>query len=435
MRIRFKTLGVSVGVVALFLSGCGTNTSGSNSNTSNTKGPITWWVPSPDPTPGTLAGAAKAFTKQTGIVVNVESVPWSTYLTKITTAITSGQGPDVMEIGNTWAASLAESGGLVPWTSAMFQDIGGENKFLKTSMSVTGVPGQPPISVPFLGQTWLLEYNKQLFREANISSPPTTWSAFYADAKKLTNPAKGVWGVAAPIGAPTADGTWDWILFRQEGGNYYNSAGNPNLTSAADVQTLTTYIKWVYPDRIIDPALVSDSTGTQDTTEFERGQAAMLFTQDPQQAVTDPSKYGIGLIPLPSPIPPGGTSIMSHVAGENLAIFKNSKHMAADLEFVKFLTSPQEQETINKAMFELPVTTAGLNTPYFQTPAEKTFGEILDNHAAPAPTEPSSNDLGTGIGNATVSLFRDDISAQGITSQQVKSSLSSVQQTVIASGN
>lgn len=72
----------------------------------------------------------------------------------------------------------------------------------------------------------------------------------------------------------------------------------------------------MYPDQIINPALVTDSTGTLATTEFERGQAAMAFTQDPEQAITNPAGYGIGYIPLPSPMPPGGAQVMSHVAGK-----------------------------------------------------------------------------------------------------------------------
>ena len=125
---------------------------------------------------------------------------------------------------------------------------------------------------------------------------------------------------------------------------------------------------------------------------------------------------------------------MSHVAGENLAIFKNSKHKAEDLEFIKFLTSPKEQEAINKNMYELPVTHAGLQTPYFQTPAEKKFGEILDKYAAPMPTEPSSATLFEDVASATISLLRDDTTSHGISLASVKSALKSAQETVLASG-
>src|SRR5579875_154492 len=399
------------------------------------KGPITWWVPGPDPTPNTLKDAAAAFTKKTGIKVNFDQSPWSTFLTKLTTAVTSHQGPDVAEIGNTWASTFARTGGFMPWTSSMYNAIGGESQFLSTSNSVVGAPGKTPISVPFLGQTWLLEYNKSLFKKAGSPKPPTSWSQFYTDAKKLSDPAKGVYGVAAPIGAPTANATWDWIMMTQEGGGYYSKSGQPDFDTSTDAKTLANYVQWVYPDRIINPALIADSTGTLDTTEFERGQAAMLFSQDPQQAVSDPAKYGIGYIPLPSPMPPGGSTVMSHVAGENLSIFNTTTHLSADLEFIKFLLSPTEQEKINKNMYELPVTSTGLKTPYFQTPAEKVFGEILDHHAKPMPTEASSAQLQNLIGPATVTLLRKDASSHNISVSAVKSALSNAQETLAAQGS
>lgn len=434
-RLISTRLGVVVSLGAIVSTTAGTAAAApiarADRNASNVT--LTWWVPGPSPVASTLPDAAAAFTKQTGIKVNVDTTPWSTYFTKLTTAITSGQGPDVAEIGNTWASTFADTGGWASWTPSMFKAIGGKSKFIKTSMSVTGAPGKAPVSVPFLGQSWLMEYNKALFKKAGIASPPTTWSSFLADAKKLTNSAKGIYGVAAPIGAPSADATWDWIMDRQYGGNYYGSNGQPDLTSKADVNSLTSTIDWVYPDKIINPSVAVDSTGTLDTTQFEEGKAGMLFTQDPQNAIQDPSKYGIGYIPLPSPMPKGGASIMSHVAGENLSIFKDSKHMAQDLEFVKFLTSPAEQETINKAMFELPVTSAGLKTPYFQTPVEKIFGKILADHAAPMPTNATSGTLQTDIGNATVQLIRKDIGAKSISTSAVRSSLSTVETTVEAS--
>jgi multiple sugar transport system substrate-binding protein len=218
----------------------------------------------------------------------------------------------------------------------------------------------------------------------------------------------------------------------QEGGGYYTSKQQPDVTSTVDASTLANFVNWVYPDRIINPALVSDSTGTLATTEFERGQAAMLLTQDPQQAVSQPSKYGIGYVPLPSPIPSGGSSVMSHVAGENLVIFKNSKKLADDLKLIKFLTDPAEQEAINKAMYELPVTSVGLKTPYFQTPAEKVFGTILAKHAQPMPAEASSANLQNLMGALTVNLLRQDVTNHKVTASNAASALSQAQETLEA---
>lgn len=44
------------------------------------------------------------FQQQTGIKVNIEVIPWQSPLNRILSAATSGQGPDVINIGNTWAA-------------------------------------------------------------------------------------------------------------------------------------------------------------------------------------------------------------------------------------------------------------------------------------------------------------------------------------------
>ncbi|MDQ0297071.1 hypothetical protein J2S52_005110 [Streptomyces sp. DSM 41037] len=42
-------------------------------------------------------------------------MPWSDLLNRILAAATSGQGPDVLNIGNTWSSSLQATGALLPW--------------------------------------------------------------------------------------------------------------------------------------------------------------------------------------------------------------------------------------------------------------------------------------------------------------------------------
>ena len=63
----------------------------------------------------TLAPELDKFEQQTGIKVKLEVVPWSDLLNRILAATTSGQGPDVLNIGNTWSASLQATGALLPF--------------------------------------------------------------------------------------------------------------------------------------------------------------------------------------------------------------------------------------------------------------------------------------------------------------------------------
>lgn len=362
----------------------------------------------------------------------MSSIPWSNLLTKITAAITSGVGPDVVEIGNTWSPTFGRSGGFLSWTPSMYKAIGGEAKFVKTSMEVTGAPGKPAMSVPFLAQTWDMLYNKAMFKKADLT-PPRTWTQFYADAKKLSDPKKGVYAVANDFGSNSGMQTWLWIMARQGGGNFYNSKGQPDFVSNGDVKSATQMVQWLYPDGILNPANVADTTGTLALTEFESGKAAMLFLQSPTIPKTPPGGYGLGFVPLPAQVPAGGAKVMSHVAGENLAIFKGSKNVSEDLEFIKFLTSTQENANVNQKMNELPVTYSALHTPYFQSPKQKVFGHILTTYAAPMPTEPSSATAFEDYAGAFIKLCRQDITQHGISESQVRGALAAAQAAVAAS--
>lgn len=88
------------------------------------------------------------FEKQTGIKVELEVVPWSDLLNRILAATTSGQGPDVLNIGNTWSASLQATGGLLPFDDKAMAEIGGADRFVPAALASAGAEGKPPAAVP-----------------------------------------------------------------------------------------------------------------------------------------------------------------------------------------------------------------------------------------------------------------------------------------------
>ena len=113
------------------------------------------------------------FQKQTGIKVKLEVIGWPDLLNRILAATTSGQGPDVVNIGNTWSASLQATGALLPWTSQAFSSIGGEGQFVSSALGSTGAAGKPPAAVPLYSVAYALYYNKALFQQpASPARPP-----------------------------------------------------------------------------------------------------------------------------------------------------------------------------------------------------------------------------------------------------------------------
>ena len=195
---KLSTLVCAVALAAAPLAAC----SSSSSSGSSAHPTLTYWASNQ----GTslqddrqvLGPQIAKFTKQTGIKVNFQVIPWTTLLTQITAATVSGKGPDVLNIGNTWSASLQATGAFVPFTSSVMNKIGGSSRFLTGSLSATGAPGKPPTAVPLYSLAYGLYYNKAQFAAAGISGPPTTWAQLIADAKKLTK--GGHWGLTLEAG-------------------------------------------------------------------------------------------------------------------------------------------------------------------------------------------------------------------------------------------
>src|SRR5947209_4881668 len=111
--------------------GCGKS---ANDSGSAGGGTLTYWASnqgtSLDNDKAVLRPELDKFKAQTGITVNLEVVGWSDLLNRILAATTSGQGPDVLNIGNTWSASLQATGALLPFDDATMNAIGGKDRFL-----------------------------------------------------------------------------------------------------------------------------------------------------------------------------------------------------------------------------------------------------------------------------------------------------------------
>ncbi|HEX4224777.1 MAG TPA: extracellular solute-binding protein, partial [Pseudonocardiaceae bacterium] len=165
MRLgRFTSVAALALLTAASITACGGGSSASSSSPTT----LTYWASDQGTSIANdnqvLAPALAAFQKQTGIKVNVEVIPWSDLLNRILAAATSGQGPDVLNIGNTWSASLQATGAFLPFDSSTISQVGGKDQFL--SLSATGAAGQDPVGLPIYANAYGLYYNKKMFAAA-----------------------------------------------------------------------------------------------------------------------------------------------------------------------------------------------------------------------------------------------------------------------------
>ena len=299
------------------------------------------------------------------------------------------------------------------------------------------LPARVPTSVPLYGLSYALFYNKAMFKQAGIASPPATWSEFIQDAKLLTKPQIGQWGVAIEGASITENAHWAFILSQQQGGSLFTQNNVPTFDSPQNVKAIQFYTDLISKYKVAGPQDAEYSTGTQSPGDFANGKAAMIIFQTGTISAIEAdgmkaSDFGIAQVPVPDPLPPGGKPIESHVAGINISIFKDTQHLAAALKFVKFMTSTTEQIKLNKLYTSLPVVKDAYSDPAFNTPEMQTFETILGQHAAPMPLIPQEGQMETVMGGAVKQLLATAASGKQMSASDVEAQLSAANQTMKA---
>lgn len=437
--IRSVVMALLAAVAAMALASCGGDDEGGEAagggggDTIRGK-TITYWASnqgsSIDQDKEVISKAIAEFTQQTGVKVNFKVIPWSDLFTNITTAITSGKGPDVLNIGNTWSATLQSTGGFVPFEGETLNTVGGKERFLPTSWAASGAPGKAPTSVPLYGLSYGLFYNTKISEEAGITEPPQTWDEFVAAAKKMTDPDKDQWGVALEGASITENAHWAFILGRQNGGQLFNKEGNPTFDSPPIVKGVKQYVDLWGEHKVVSPSSAQWSDGTQALGQFAKGKAGMTMWQNNAEnnfeaggMKTD--EYAVAKTPV---VEGSSSPVMTHVAGINVSVFEGSENKDAALAFVKFLTSPEQQVSLNTQFGSLPVVKEAQQDEAFRSPNLKVFNEILAENAEPMPLINEEGQMETIIGDTVKQLIAQAATKGSVSEAEVKSALAGANQ-------
>ncbi|MEU6687143.1 sugar ABC transporter substrate-binding protein [Streptomyces sp. NPDC046832] len=369
------------------------------------------------------------FEKQTGIKVKLEVVPWSDLLNRILTATTSGQGPDVLNIGNTWSASLQATGALLPWDAKNFDRIGGRDRFVDSALGSTGAEGKDPAAVPLYSMSYALYYNKKMFADAGIAEPPATWDELVAAGKKLSK--DGKWGLGAEGSNPSENIHHAFVFAKQHGADFFTPAGKADFTNDGVVTAVKQYVDLMAEDKVIAPGN-AEYAQNQSVSDFAKGKTAMLLWQSASANLTSQGMseddYGIAPVPVQSGTPGTGKQVNSMVAGINLAVFKNTDNLDGATKFVKFMTSDDEQKILNKAYSSIPPVKTAQTDSAFGSAANAVLKDTLAKSAAALPQVADESQFETAVGTAIKGLFADAAAGRPVTTGSVKAALEKAQQ-------
>ncbi|MFD5813576.1 ABC transporter substrate-binding protein [Streptomyces sp. NPDC127038] len=430
-RIRAAAAGAVTITLLTAATACGGGSSSDGSNASPKT--LTYWASNQGASieidKQTLAPELAKFEKQTGIKVKLEVVPWTDLLNRILTATTSGQGPDVLNIGNSWSASLQATGALLPWDAKNFAKIGGKDRFVESVLGSTGAEGKDPAAVPLYSMSYALYYNKKMFADAGIANPPATWDELVADGKKLSK--GGHWGLGAEGSNPSENIHHAFVFAKQHGADFFTADGQADFTSDGVVAAVKQYVDLMAKDKIIAPGN-AEYAQNQSVSDFAKGKNAMLLWQSAaanlkSQGMADDA-YGIAPVPVQSGTPGQGANVNSMVAGINVAVFKNSKNLDGATKFVKFLTSDAEQKILNQAYTTIPPIKSAQTDAAFDTPSNTVIKDTLAKSAASLPQVADESQFETAVGTAIKGLFADAAGGRAVTTASVKAALEKAQQ-------
>jgi raffinose/stachyose/melibiose transport system substrate-binding protein len=377
--------------------------------TEPTAAPVTveWWhITTGEPGKTIFQGFADAYTAaHPNVKINLTILENEAFKTKLATTMQSGQAPDLFQSwGGGIMAAQADAGMLKDITADVASWKDTVNPGAMSIYSYNGKQYGVPWDMGMIG-VW---YNKALFEKAGITAPPTTWDEFLADVTKLKASGTYPLAIAGKDKWPSMH-IWTYLLLRGGGSKALTDmiqSGNWNTDACkaarAEVLKLVALNPFQAGYKSADYNAEAASVGNGKAAMEVMGQWAPSVQNDQST-----SKKGLGTdlgwFPFPYITGGAGAATDGVGGGNGIAVGKNASPEA--LDFLKFISSPENATKINAAGMGLsPVvgTAASVTDPNLQAVLagrdQATFMQLyLDQATSPA--------MGSAINDATVALF------------------------------
>ncbi len=283
--------------------------------------------------------AADAFHKQNSdITVDLRTVPFSDFFTKLNTQLTSGTAPDAFWLQNIQFRLYADNGVLADMTPYK----------AKSSVDLSSIPDNlisPYIvdgklyAIPWQSLPFGLYYNKTLFDKAGVAVPTNdwTWDDVVKAAAAITDKNAGIYGIVAPI--------WNYGDFYQTmyefGAKIITDDGKD--TDFDSPEAIAGLSVWTDISQKGYSPSIAQLSDTPADNWFQSGKAAMMTTGSwAAQSFQRPLGDAVRLVEMPA-----GPADTSGYATTTSAVAASSKHIEAAYKWAEFLGSEQGQLILN----------------------------------------------------------------------------------------
>jgi multiple sugar transport system substrate-binding protein len=327
---------------------------------------VTYWRHHHQPELDALSELIARFEAQNpGVRIDLRAYPYSVYTTKVVAAISAGEGPDLVNIHNSWMYGYMNSGLIEPVPEDIYSPAELERDFfpLLDSFRRHGAYYAVPIGAGNLA----LFYNRELFREAGLDPdrPPRTWSELVDTAVQLTRrDERGrLVQAGASLGMPDGQG-WNYfvdVVLPQAGAELLSADGRAVAwDSPAGSRALEWYTDFITTHEVNSPLFPSDFEA------FRLGLSAMIVAGnwDVGKLRSLAPDLDLGIAPLPAS-DDGVHATFGSAWGNAVTRRAAGPVRDAAWEFVAFLTSYENMKYWWHHTGELPMRTEVLEDEAF----------------------------------------------------------------------
>ena len=218
---------VAAMAVSMF-TGCGSKSDSKKADSKSGEKTLEVWVPPlDDATEKNWGDLLKDWEKENDCKVNLTVIPWDKYEETYTTALNSGEGPDVGYMYNEMFPTYIDAGAVEDMSSYVTDEDKKEYKYLSNGNMMDGQYGWPLVTgVPFV-----LYYNEDILNALGEKAPET-WDDFARICQEATKDTDGdgkvdQYGFAcgmntSDIGAMQILNAYYYSALWQNGGQVYN---------------------------------------------------------------------------------------------------------------------------------------------------------------------------------------------------------------------
>ncbi|KIF02452.1 sugar transporter [Streptomyces sp. RSD-27] len=346
MKKRFLAVCTALAAATALTAGCG-SPAGSDGGAEK----VTLWLMKGSASQEFIGKFTAGFEKQhPGTDLDVRIQEWKGIGDKVN-AVLSGKGgehADVIEVGNTQVAQYVETGGLSELTLEGLRSWGSKDwlKGLADPGSVNGAQ----YGVPWYAANRVVIYNKDLFANAGIKTPPRNRQEWISATQKLDKgDQQGIylpgqnWYVLAGF-------VWD------EGGELAVETGGQWVGALDDEKALAGMDFYKQLQALGKGPRNADEETPPQSEVFARGQVAQIIAPPGQAAqieAANPALKGrLGFFPIPGKTSEKAGSVLT--GGSDLVIPAKTANRAGAVDLITALVSEKWQTELARTMSYVP---------------------------------------------------------------------------------